>query len=147
MERITSLIFRIIFLACTIPQLAPTPASATVALTVVVDEVENDAGHVLVAVCTADTFLTPGCPYTGLARANQGAVAVEVAGVPPGVYAVQVFHDANDNLDLDRTFIGFPKEGLGFSNDAPMKFGPPRFEDAAIEVDQGAVTRLKMRYY
>jgi uncharacterized protein (DUF2141 family) len=33
---------------------------------------------------------------------------------------------------LDTNFIGFPKEPFGFS--APMgKFGPPKFQEAAIE--------------
>jgi uncharacterized protein (DUF2141 family) len=35
-------------------------------------------------------------------------------------------------------FLGIPKEPYGFSRDARGKFGPPGFEDAAIEVrDEG----------
>jgi uncharacterized protein (DUF2141 family) len=71
-----------------------------------------------------------------------------VLNIEPGVYAVQAFHDENDNLDLDRNMIGWPKEGMGFSNDAPMRYGPPSFEDAAIEIEAaGASTRLRLRYF
>ena len=71
-----------------------------------------------------------------------------VDNVPPGTYAVQAFHDANANLDLDRTFIGFPKEGVGFSNDAPMRFGPPTFDDAAINVAAtDALAKFTLSYF
>ncbi len=72
---------------------------------------------------------------------------VRIAGIPPGTYAVQAFHDENDNLVVDRNFMGMPKEGIGFSNDAPFRFGPPRFRDAAIALgpDGGQVT-IQLRY-
>ena len=117
-------------------------------LTVSISGVASDQGSVLVAVCTPDTFLAAGCPYTAAQPARSGQMTVAVGGVPPGEYAVQAFHDENDNLDLDRTFLGFPKEGMGFSNDAPMRFGPPRFSDAAIMVGaEGGEAALTMRYH
>jgi uncharacterized protein (DUF2141 family) len=74
---------------------------------------------VLVAVCTPETFLGRSCPYAGRAPAASGQAQVVVRGIDPGVYGVQAFHDQNDNFDLDRNFLGLPKEGMGFSNDAP----------------------------
>ena len=117
-------------------------------LNVTLEQIAPGSGHVLVAVCTPETFLRQGCPYTGRAPAVTGEAQVVVRNIEPGVYAVQAFHDENDNLDLDRNFLGWPKEGMGFSNDAPMRFGPPTFEDAAIEIDAaGASTRLRLRYF
>jgi uncharacterized protein (DUF2141 family) len=117
-------------------------------LNVTLEQIATGSGHVLVAVCTPETFLRRGCPYTGRAPAVTGEAQVVVRNIEPGVYAVQAFHDENDNLDLDRNFLGWPKEGMGFSNDAPMRFGPPTFEDAAIEIDAaGASTRLRLRYF
>lgn len=126
----------------------PCPSGLAAELKVTIEEVAAGAGHVLVAVCTPETFLGAGCPYTGRAAAVNGEAEVIVRGIAPGVYAVQAFHDENDNLDLDRTVLGWPKEGMGFSNDAPMRFGPPRFEDAAIDVGvDGGTTRLRLRYF
>jgi uncharacterized protein (DUF2141 family) len=133
-----------------LPLLLKVPLSGAVAaeLKVTLEEVATGSGHVLVAVCPPETFLRRGCPYTGRAPAVSGEAQVVVRGIEPGVYAAQAFHDENGNLDLDRNFLGLPKEGMGFSNDAPMRFGPPRFEDAAIEIDaSGAATRLRLRYF
>ena len=115
---------------------------------VTVEAVANDTGYVLVALCTPDTFLRTGCPYTGRARASKGAAQILVSNVKPGVYALQAFHDSNDNMDLDRNFFGLPKEGMGFGNDAQMHMGPPTFEDAAVEVPaDGASASLRLRYF
>ena len=117
-------------------------------LAVTVREVAGGEGHVMVAVCTPDTFLGTECPHIARAPATPGAVQVVVPGVEPGVYAVQVYHDANDNRDVDRNFLGVPLEGVGFSRDAEMRFGPPAFADAAIEVSgERAATDLTLRYF
>ena len=46
-------------------------------------------------------------------------------------YAIAIYHDENSNNDFD-TFLSIPKEKYGFSNDAPVFFGPPKFEEAAF---------------
>ncbi len=38
--------------------------------------------------------------------------------IPPGRYALAVIHDENMNGKLDANWLGVPKEGYGFSNDA-----------------------------
>jgi len=60
-------------------------------------------------------------------------------GVAPGVYAVGMIHDENDNHKLDTNWIGIPREGYGTSRDAVGKFGPPSFKDAAFSYGGGAV--------
>ncbi|MBM2575891.1 DUF2141 domain-containing protein [Jannaschia sp. Os4] len=113
-------------------------------VTVTVEGLRNGAGLIRAAVCPPETFTKPGCPYVGAARASGGRVTV--TGVPDGVYAVQVFHDEDADGALDRN--GFwPTEGLGFSNDAPMRMGPPRFRDAAVRVTGGGSIRLNVRYF
>jgi uncharacterized protein (DUF2141 family) len=127
---------------------APLTGVMAAELEVTLEQVATDAGELLVAVCTRETFLRRGCPYTGRSPAISGEAKVVVRGIDPGVYAVQAFHDENGNFDLDRNFLGLPKEGMGFSNDAPMRFGPPSFDDAAIEISAaGAATRLRLRYF
>ena len=117
------------FLAC----LAASAAhAATVQVTV--RNVRDARGAVLVAICTRADFLQPRCPYRGRAPARAGSVVVTIAGVPPGRYAAQAFHDENGNGRLDRNFLGLPQEGMGFSNDAKMRMGPPRFADAGFDV-------------
>jgi uncharacterized protein (DUF2141 family) len=96
--------------------------------------VRNDHGHVLVALCTKADFLQPHCRWKGKVAATTGTVMVTINDVPAGRYAAQAFHDENDNGTLDRNFFGLPKEAMGFSNNAPMHLGPPRFDAAAFSV-------------
>ena len=96
--------------------------------------VRNDHGHVMVALCTRADFLQPHCRWKGRVSATPGTVFVTIKDVPPGQYAAQAFHDENDNGTLDRNFFGLPKEAMGFSNNAPIHLGPPRFNVAAFTV-------------
>ena len=50
-----------------------------------------------------------------------------------GTYAVAVYHDENSNGRFDR-LLGIPIEKYGFSNDAPVFFGPPKFSDASFKL-------------
>ncbi len=115
---------------------------------VTVTGVRNANGHVLVAVCDKATFLAETCPYRGRAAAKAGAVTVRITGVPPGIYAAQAYQDENDNGRIDRTLLGIPKEGIGFSNDAPMRFGPPSFAAAAFSLGAaGGAIQFALRYF
>ena len=122
-------------------------ASSAAEVTVEIRNVESAHGRVLVALCTPETFLQPRCPYSGAIDASPGSAAVVIHGVPPGIYAVQAFHDADGDGEIDRSFFGRPTEGIGFGNDAAMRFGPPEFADAAVTVTEPAVaTFLSLRY-
>jgi uncharacterized protein (DUF2141 family) len=117
-------------------------------LEVTVTNIRSAAGHILVAVCDQATFLQPTCRYKGRAPAAIGSVTIRIAGIPPGIYAAQAYGDENDNGKIDRNFLGIPTEGIGFSRDAAMRFGPPSFADAAFTLgpDGGRIT-FALRYY
>ncbi len=67
-------------------------------------------------------------------------------GLPQGGYAVAVIHDENGNNKLD-TLAGIPREGYGFSNDAPVRFAPPRFAAARFDLAGDANRQqIRMRY-
>ena len=56
-------------------------------------------------------------------------------------YAIAIFHDKNSNKKFD-TFFSIPKEKFGFSNNARVFLGPPKFEDASIFVGQNSVVEI-----
>ena len=65
--------------------------------------------------------------------------------VPPGTYAIAVYHDLNDNNKLDRNLIGYPKEPFGFSNNYRPRVAAPDFEDCAFQVpEQGTSLSIKL---
>jgi uncharacterized protein (DUF2141 family) len=84
---------------------------------------------------------------TAKSKIENGQAVCMFAGIPPGEYAVSVFHDENGNGKLDRNFMGMPKEGVGASNDAAGHFGPPKFDDARFSYKGGrSVLAIHVRY-
>ena len=123
----------------------PLLAASAATVAVRVSGVTGAKGKVSVAVCDKERFLKQ-CAYSASAPAQAGETTVVVRDVPPGNWAVLAYQDENNNGELDRNLIGMPKEPYGFSRDARSKFGPPRFEDAVIEVgDALSVTEVRLR--
>lgn len=54
--------------------------------------------------------------------------------LPSGEYGISVFQDLNGNDEMDYNAIRMPKEPWGASNDAPARFGPPRWSKMKIFV-------------
>jgi uncharacterized protein (DUF2141 family) len=131
-------------------QLAPSAARASsedTGLRIVVSDVRSARGHVRVEVCSAAEFLQD-CFHSAAEPAARGVTTVLVPNLPPGVYAVQAFHDENDNNEVDRNGLGLPKEGIGFSNDAPIRLSPPSFQAAAFTYAGGDQTiTLRLRHF
>ena len=65
---------------------------------------------------------------------------MEFDDLPEGEYAISIFHDENNNNELDTNFLGIPKEGLGASNDARGHFGPPKYKDVKFYLKNGSKT-------
>ena len=55
--------------------------------------------------------------------------------IPAGTYAIAAIHDENRNGKLDMNWLGVPKEGYGFSNDAKGVVGAPSFSAASFSYD------------
>ncbi|WP_420138650.1 DUF2141 domain-containing protein [Sphingomonas sp.] len=124
---------------------AAAPAEAPIEVTV--SGVRSAQGLVRVMVCPKETFLK-ACPWSASTSAKVGQVTVVVNGVPPGNYAVQAYHDADSNNKLDQNWIGIPREGIGFSNDAMSHLMRPRYSVAAF--DHGTARQhiaVKIRYF
>jgi uncharacterized protein (DUF2141 family) len=72
---------------------------------------------------------------------------VTFADLAQGRYAISVLHDENGNGRADKTLGFIPREGFGFSRDARVRFGPPKFGEAAFTIDGRDVNQsIRMRY-
>lgn len=127
-------------------------AAGTATGTVVVDisDIRNDKG-VVRACMTRDPKKFPRCRGDSSAHSkvvNAGkTVRVTFANVKPGRYAIALLHDENNNGKADRALMMMPTEGYGFSRDAKVRMGPPKFTDAAFDVTQTDQTQtITMRY-
>jgi uncharacterized protein (DUF2141 family) len=139
---------RAVFALIVAVALAANGEAATYEVKVTVTGLRSAKGQVL-ACLTAQPSGFPDC--TGDPEAHHLTipagvdVTLDFRAVPPGVYAVSVVHDENGNGKLDKRLM-LPREGYGFSRDAPVRFGPPRFAAAAFAVTGDVVQTLKLRY-
>ena len=72
-------------------------------------------------------------------------VSLRFNAVPPGIYAISLYQDVNDNAKLDSNFLRIPIEPYGFSNNLRTGFGPPSFEQAAFEVKANLRIEVELR--
>ena len=93
--------------------------------------------------CTDD----PDARRLTVSAAEPNTRDVMIAGLAEGDYALAVIHDENANRRLD-TFAGIPREGVGFSRNPRLVFGPPRFGAARFMVGGGETSQnVRMRYF
>lgn len=130
---------------------ALTGAMAPVSTTVVVTVEGLRSNHGMVRAClTADPKTFPDCQRDPAAhRLTVGATDGTVIAfdqVLPGRYAIALLHDENGNGRVDKMLL-MPREGFGFSRNAPVRFGPPSFASAAFELGPARMTTsIRMRY-
>lgn len=66
--------------------------------------------------------------------AKPGAVTFEITDLPRGTYAISVLHDKDENGKMTKSFLGWPVEAYGFSNNARGTFSAPAFEECVFEL-------------
>lgn len=125
------------------------PASATW-LHVVVNGVRSDIGLVAVTLYADDSskfLIKHGSLYVGRVDAHSGTTRACIFVPKPGIYALALYHDANGNGQFDRTGLGLPAEGFGFSNNPATLAGLPSFKSVRIAVPKpGLTTHITLRY-
>lgn len=71
--------------------------------------------------------------------AEEGQQTVCFREQPPGSYAVATYHDIDADHDLDQKWNGMPKEPFGLSTNPKLRFGFPKFEQAAFDVPETGI--------
>ncbi|RYE20838.1 MAG: DUF2141 domain-containing protein [Sphingobacteriaceae bacterium] len=62
-----------------------------------------------------------------------GALTVTIK-VETGTYGIALLDDENSNGKMDKSFIGIPKEGFGFSDFYLEKLKKPAFDDFKVDL-------------
>lgn len=122
------------------------PAEEGIRISVI--NLRNEKGHVLVS------LFRDGAGYPDDATKAFRKIKLEISGkkasvlftgLPAGSYAVSILHDENDDQKLNKTNLGLPKEGYGFSNNVVGAFGPPSWSRASFAHKQGGLTVREIR--
>jgi uncharacterized protein (DUF2141 family) len=126
-----------------------TVAAGQVALAITVKDVHSSKGEVAITIYPGDSKLFLA-PHAKLSRVRLPAAPVVHAcmDVPhSGNYAIAIYHDENGDHKFNRTLIGLPAEGYGFSNDAPALAGLPTYNAAKFVAHEGVTPlTITMRY-
>ena len=129
-----NLLLLVILSWCAVPNGSQTQGALSPAsLKVVLTGFRNNKRHASVTLFNNERAF-PKSPEKSLRTVyvtvnNNKAMAV-FENLQPGEYAISVYHDENNNQNMDTNFLGIPKEGVGASNNAKGHFGPPEYKDA-----------------
>ncbi len=106
-----------------------------------VDNVTSAQGTIWVGVYESpDDFLDRDKARLVAVRVNTtGSAMIDISGMVVGKeYALGIFHDLNDNGELDTNWLGLPAEPWGFSGRLRSLFRLPRFQEVAFRVEAGS---------
>ena len=133
--------------AATVMSFITMPSNAA-NLTVTVEQVRNSKGEIQFSIFNVPSQFPQGNELDSKdIPAQLGFVTVQFYNLIPGAYAIAIHHDENSDGEMNTNFIGLPKEGYGFSNNAKVNFAPPVFEAAAVNLDVGDKSiRLRVVY-
>lgn len=125
------------------------PASGTW-LKIVAENVRSSDGHIAVTVYPDNPsrfLVAKGSMYVTFIKAMQGNTTGCVFLPKTGVWVIALYHDENDNRKIDRSAIGLPTEGYGFSNNPPTLLGLPSFRSVRLNaVRSGLTSHIQMKY-
>ena len=111
-------------------------------LTVEITGLENNKGQVIVALLDSNEKDLSDLKTPIVNKRSK----VTFRNLKDGQYAVRFIHDENRNNEFDTNFIGIPKEGFGFSNDAIGRFGPKDFSEWLFEVNSDTTIQISATY-
>ena len=93
--------------------------------------IQPNSGKIVVAIYNAKSSWLKS-PFQTITLSTNASAKTATFEVLPGQYAVSIYQDINENGQLDQSFLGIPKEPIGFGNNY-RPFGKPKFESALIE--------------
>jgi uncharacterized protein (DUF2141 family) len=142
------LITLLLFISHSYPLLAQSPGTGT--LEIRFTNLRSDVGSMSIGINTSEK----GWPRKAemefqLKKVNvkDGVFVAQVPNLPFGTMAISVLDDENEDVEMEMT-LGIPREGFGFSNDAPIRgLSSPKFEACSFRFEKtGQQISIALRY-
>ena len=107
-------------------------------LLVTIDGITEAKGCIQICLVSDEALFLKECTrHDSILISGKAPIQYRFENLPAGQYAISLFQDLNQNQILDkRSFLPIPKEPFGFSNNPPLKFGPPKFSDCLFDLTQ-----------
>ena len=110
-------------------------------LVVVIKNIKQETGKINIALYDGEKSFKDHVILEG-ARANAKSPSVTVRfDLDEGEYAIRVYHDVDDNDELNFNRIGMPREPYAFSNNVKPRFGPPGWKKTKFSIGKDKVTQ------
>lgn len=111
------------------------PLASASDLTVTVEGIAKQQGSIMLGLFDEASYKGDGAVDGANLTVEGDSVTVTFEGLEPGEYAVRLYHDVNDDGELNTNPFGMPTEPYAFSNDAKGRFGPAKWDDAKFSVE------------
>lgn len=133
---------------CTVLAVTGAATAGAADLTVSVVNMETTSGTLFISVYDdAEAYTTSNSDaavLSGRGKVRGEEYKFTLHNLEPGQYAIKMFHDENDNGEMDSNMLGIPKEGYGFSRNGG-RLGPASWEDAVIDLQEDMSISIKLR--
>ena len=113
------------------------------AVKIEINNLKNDDGQVLLELNDAEKNFIKGVSQ----EIVNNQCIITITDLSPGKYTFKYFHDENSNKKMDMNWVGIPKEGFGFSNNAKGTFGPPSHGKMIFELTRDTTLRCNPLYF
>lgn len=124
------------------------PADTTATLVVKVEDVRSEEGNISIAIYREENDFMSDDDFVQAVRVPaKSPVTEKEFQLPPGRYAVAIYHDENDSKEMEKNWLGIPKEPVGLSRDAIKGMSRPKFEDAAFDLTGRKVVSIDLRHF
>ncbi|MEM9181327.1 MAG: DUF2141 domain-containing protein [Pseudomonadota bacterium] len=133
------------FIAALAASLMATPLASASDLTVNVEGIAQAKGSIMMGLFDEATYNGDGAVNGANLKVEGDSVTAVFEGLEPGEYAVRLYHDVNDDGEMNTNPFGMPTEPYAFSNDAKGRFGPAKWDAAKFTVKaDGTVHTITM---
>ena len=110
----------------------------------IIENVLSNEGKILGSLHSEETFMKGSGIKNEAINASKGEVTLTFSDVTPGIFAIMLLHDCNNNSRMDYEANGIPKESFTTSGDTEL-YGPPTFNAAKFEVAEEDL-ELRIRF-
>lgn len=150
MKKIALMVCLFSFLFAGSQDVCATPNEELSEVTISLQTFRNSIGNLLVSVIEDPHYFPDrpeGAAMIAKMKISGQKQEITLRGLKPGVYAITVLHDENENNRMDTGNFGIPKEGFGFSRNPAIRFRAPTFEETKIEIKPGSdKISIKLNY-
>jgi len=116
---------------------------------ITVTGIRSDKGKIIIQVFKDDAAYQDQHPFKKISfdkkELASGTLQLQLA-LEPGTYGFTLVDDENGNGEIDKNFVGMPKEGFGFSNFFMEKMKKPRFEEFKTDLKTHPTVVMKVKY-